>query len=146
MSEALFKSPKNKTPLTRISTAMALVVAVFLQMGFVSVTTMECFSSGKDKIFLGENKSCCASEAPNESQTLTPQCCDVSVSSATFYTYKPSQGQSVDFDISAAIPLGLPERLDFEPVSFFQRFAISHLKVPPVSGRQILILFCKYTI
>jgi len=107
---------------------------------------MECFSSGKDKIFLGENKFCCASEAQKEAHTLSPQCCDVSVSSATFHTYKPSQGQSVDFDISAAIPFGLPEGLKFAQASFFQRFAISHLKVPPIPGRHILIQLCKYSI
>ncbi len=141
----MFKLPKNKTPLTRISLAMSLVVAVFLQMGFVSVTTMECFSSGTGKIFLGEKKSCCASETPASTETVAPRCCDVFSSSATFHTYKPSQEQDVEIEIAAAIPFTTQHSTPFAEV-FFQRFAQFHLKVPPVSGRDILINICKYTI
>lgn len=124
---------------------MALVVAVFLQMGFVSVTSTECFSSGKEKVFLGEKKSCCASEPPAATETVAPQCCDVLITSATFHTYKPSQDYGLDMDMSATASFVSQKSFSI-PEAFFQRFVQVHLKVPPISGRDILIYICKYTI
>ena len=104
---------------------------------------MECFSSGTKTVKVIPEESCCKAEAVAIA-TVYAKCCDVEKSEVTFHSYKV---EPTDFVL-------LPILSTFVTISKLPELFVSSKKwistpfahAPPLSGRDILIQICKYTL
>jgi hypothetical protein len=79
----LFKTFLNKQS-TLIRSLSALLALVFvLHTGYVNATVMECYTSGKSQISLGEKDFCCAS-IPVSPESVSAKCCGFEKTEKTF--------------------------------------------------------------
>jgi hypothetical protein len=140
----LFKPFKNTIPLGRLSAIAVLIGALFFQMGAVSVTSKACLTSGKEQIYFGGQRHCCAPEVVTQ-PTFQAQCCEIEQHSAFFNTFLPKDNtkelvvNQQDFAVLRA------PRFTFVP-DFIQRTIHIHRKIPPASGGDFLAIICRYII
>lgn len=123
--------------------SLVLAVSMLVYSGFSAITTMECFTSGTKTVKVVPEESCCKAEAIAIS-TVYAKCCDVEKSEVTFYSYKV---ELTDFDVLPVLAsfvsvTKLPELFAYAK----HWFTTAPTHAPPISGRNILIQICKYTI
>jgi hypothetical protein len=143
----VIKAPKNK-PFYRkmwMSSGVSLLgIALFFQMGAVSLTHQSCFTSGKERVHFGQKKQCCTPETTTTA-SFQAQCCEINQHSAIFHNFLPKDEvrvllTHVDLNYSLALK---PQVI---AVDFLRQWVRIHQKIPQRSGPDLLALFCVYLI
>lgn len=140
----MFKPFKNTISLGRLSAIAVLISALFFQMGVVSVTSKACLTSGKEQIYFGEQRHCCAPELVTQ-PTFQAQCCEIEQHSAFFNTFLPKDNTKELVVLQQCSDDFSTPRINFVP-DFFQRTVHIHRKIPPATGGDFLALICRYII
>ena len=79
----LFNTVPHKPPFFFRFLTIVMVLAILVQSGVVTATQVECFSSGKQSVYLGYAKSCCL-HLTSEVPTFRAKCCDVEQQERTY--------------------------------------------------------------
>lgn len=127
--------------------ALSVALAIFVQLGFVTVSTVSCFACD-DKASISELNSCCSAktEVDSDACSVNDGCCSSHQFNYTFYKKSASNDQvSFESDIqNCEIPVNELISLSF----FHSRIAGLFANAPPWSGSgiQLLLNICKMTV
>ena len=128
--------------LTSAALAVVLALSMTLQVGFVSINTMSCESTGALKVAVGEFEDCCALDA-EDFGIKKSACCDFQSVSKTFNLFSYDVDQ--DFDFVAVVSNG-PRTSNFDSYAE-EQITLPPSTGPPISsGRDLLISISKWTI
>ena len=147
MTNTLIKSNTEIRQLLKVAVAILLSVSVLSQSGIVSVTKLSCFSCF-DKAWMVEVESCCAPKVKSQTDSNLccsgEPCCDSQEVEQVFFTVS-NKVEYIPFQ--SVLSKGLSSEDIFGLLARFRLpFRYTHSKAPPLNGRIILQLICKYTL
>ena len=123
--------------------SLILAMSMLVYSGFSAVTTMECLMSGTKTIKVGVEDSCCKAES-SPVASLNAKCCDVEKSELTFHNFKVEHEDFVPIPFISYFISSETYVESFLSAKLFHVAQLAH--APPLSGRNILIQICKYTL
>lgn len=139
---------KTNTEIRQLKVAIAVLlsVSVMSQSGFISVTKTSCFACF-DRAGVGEIKPCCApaSGETDSNMCLSGEpCCESQRVQQVFFSIAHKLENLIPLSV---LPAAHSTTDSFELLKRFKLpFRHTHSKAPPLQGRALLQIICKYSL